>query len=70
MITGLAKNGLGEDVIDLFTRFKKAGLKPDGQMFIGVFYACGVVRDADEGLLHFESISKDYHIIPITDHYV
>ncbi|KAK9946061.1 hypothetical protein M0R45_011542 [Rubus argutus] len=70
MITWLAKNGLGEDAIDLFTQFKKAGLKPDGQMFIGVFYACGVVGDANEGLLHFESMSKDYGIVPTMDHYV
>ncbi|CAB4267807.1 unnamed protein product [Prunus armeniaca] len=70
MITWLAKNGLGEDAIDLFTEFKKAGLEPDGQMFIGVFYACGVLGDTTEGLLHFESMSKDYGIVPSMDHYV
>ncbi|PQP93925.1 hypothetical protein Pyn_36483 [Prunus yedoensis var. nudiflora] len=59
MITWLAKNGLGEDAIDLFNEFKKAGLKPDGQMFIGVFHACSVLEDTTEGLLHFESMSKD-----------
>ncbi|XP_010252388.1 PREDICTED: pentatricopeptide repeat-containing protein At4g32450, mitochondrial-like [Nelumbo nucifera] len=70
MIFWLAKNGLGEDAIDMFTRFKEAGLKPDGQMFIGVFYACGVLGDIDEGMLHFESMSKDYGIMPSMDHYV
>ncbi|XP_062021556.1 pentatricopeptide repeat-containing protein At4g32450, mitochondrial [Rosa rugosa] len=70
MITWLARNGHGEDAIDLFTQFKKAGLKPDSQMFIGVFHACSVVGDADEGLLHFESMSKDYGIVPTMDHYV
>ncbi|KAK9932893.1 hypothetical protein M0R45_020114 [Rubus argutus] len=70
MITWLAKNGLEEDAIDLFTQFKKAGLKPDGQMFIAVFCACSVVGDAHEGLLHFESMSKDYGIVPTMDHYV
>ncbi|KAJ0090767.1 hypothetical protein Patl1_14692 [Pistacia atlantica] len=30
MITGLAKNGLGEDAIDCFSQFKRTGLEPDG----------------------------------------
>ncbi|XP_031274890.1 pentatricopeptide repeat-containing protein At4g32450, mitochondrial-like [Pistacia vera] len=32
MITGLAKNGLGEDVVNYFSRFKRTGLKPDGML--------------------------------------
>ncbi|GLT52378.1 hypothetical protein SLA2020_257250 [Shorea laevis] len=70
MITWLAKNGLGEDALDLFMQFKKAGLKPDGQMFIGVFSACSILGDINEGMLHFESMSKDYGIIPSMEHYV
>ncbi|XP_031257723.1 pentatricopeptide repeat-containing protein At4g32450, mitochondrial-like isoform X2 [Pistacia vera] len=70
MITGLAKNGLGEDAVDLFSQFKQAGLKPDGQMFIRIFSACSVLGDADEGMLHFESMIKDYGIIPSMKHYV
>ncbi|XAR69737.1 hypothetical protein NMG60_11001442 [Bertholletia excelsa] len=41
VITWLAKNGLGEDAIELFTQFKTVGLKPDEKMFVGVFAACG-----------------------------
>ncbi|XP_062117931.1 pentatricopeptide repeat-containing protein At4g32450, mitochondrial [Humulus lupulus] len=70
MITWLAKNGSGWDAIDMFTEFKQAGRKPDGQMFIGVFYACSVAGDIDEGMLHFESMSKDFGIVPAMDHYV
>ncbi|KAG2691541.1 hypothetical protein I3760_08G013400 [Carya illinoinensis] len=70
MITWLSKNDYGEDAIDLFTKFKKTGLKPDGQMFIGVFTACSVLGDIDEGMLHFESMSKDYDIVPSMNHYV
>lgn len=69
MITWFAKNGLGEDAIDMFTRFKEAGLKPDGQMFFGVFDACGVLGDVTEGVLHFESMSKIYGISPSMAHY-
>ena len=70
MITWLANNGLGEDAIDLFTQFKQQGLKPDGQLFITIFSACNVLGDIDEGMLHFESMSKDYSIVPSMDHYV
>ncbi|CAN7062923.1 unnamed protein product [Brassica oleracea var. botrytis] len=71
MIRCLAKNGLGEDAIDMFTRFKKGqGNKPDGRLFRGVFYACGLLGDVDEGLLHFVSMSKDYGIVPTMEDYV
>ncbi|KAL2322943.1 hypothetical protein Fmac_027322 [Flemingia macrophylla] len=70
MITHLAKNGFAEDSIDLFTQFKKLGLKPDGQMFIGVLSACSMLGDVDEGMLHFESMSKDYGIVPSMANFV
>ncbi|KAL3849887.1 hypothetical protein ACJIZ3_011769 [Penstemon smallii] len=70
MIFWLAKNGLGEDSVELFEEFKRSGLKPDGQMFIGVFSACGVLCDTIEGMLHFESMVKDYGIVPSMEHYV
>ncbi|KAL2896170.1 hypothetical protein RDABS01_037954 [Bienertia sinuspersici] len=69
MITWYAKNGLGEDSIDMFTKFKEAGLKPDGPMFLGVFDACGVLGDVTEGLLHFDSMTKIYGITPTMAHY-
>ncbi|KZV27551.1 pentatricopeptide repeat-containing protein-like [Dorcoceras hygrometricum] len=70
LIYWLAKNDHGEDSIYLFEQFKKSGLKPDGQMFLGVFCACGAVGDFVEGMLHFESMSKDYGIVPSIEHYV
>ncbi|RHN78478.1 putative DYW domain-containing protein [Medicago truncatula] len=70
MIKQLAKNGFAEDSIDLFTQFKRSGLKPDGQMFIGVFGACSMLGDIVEGMLHFESMSRDYEIVPTMAHYV
>lgn len=70
MITWLGKNGLGEDAIELFGEFKKTGMKPDGQMFLGVFHACSVVGDIVEGMLHFESMRKDYGIVLSMEQYV
>ncbi|KAM7261404.1 hypothetical protein ACFE04_008771 [Oxalis oulophora] len=70
IITWLAKYELGEDAIDLFTEFKSRGLKPDGEMFIGVFLACSVVGDSNEGMLHFETMIKEFGISPTMKHYV
>ncbi|KAK7281808.1 hypothetical protein RIF29_10103 [Crotalaria pallida] len=70
MIMQLAKNGFAEDSIDLFTQFKNSGLKPDGQMFIGLFYACSMLGDIDEGMLHFQSMRKDYGIVPSLAHFL
>ncbi|CAI9303245.1 unnamed protein product [Lactuca saligna] len=69
MITWLAKNGHGEDALEMFTEFKKVGLKPDNQMFDGVFAACSVVGDMKEGLLHFESMTKNYNLVLSIDDY-
>ncbi|KAL9239422.1 hypothetical protein vseg_013746 [Gypsophila vaccaria] len=69
MIVWYTRNGLGEEAIDMFTTFKEAGLKPDGQMFCSVFDACGVVGDVSEGMLHFDSMSKIYGITPTMGHY-
>lgn len=70
MITWFAMNGLGEDALDLYSQFKKAGLKPDAKMFVGVFSACAVVGDSNEGMLHFASMSSEYGIVPSMEHYL
>ncbi|XP_065859814.1 pentatricopeptide repeat-containing protein At4g32450, mitochondrial-like [Euphorbia lathyris] len=69
MITWLCKSGLGEDAIDLFSEFKQAGLEPNAHLYIGVFSACSIVGDVNEGMLHFESMMKDYGIVPSMEHY-
>ncbi|KAL1210341.1 Pentatricopeptide repeat-containing protein [Cardamine amara subsp. amara] len=70
IIRCFAKNGLGEDAIDMFSRFKEEGNRPDGEIFKEIFLACGVLGDINEGLLHFESMNKEYGIIPSVEHYV
>ncbi|XP_073103781.1 pentatricopeptide repeat-containing protein At4g32450, mitochondrial isoform X2 [Elaeis guineensis] len=70
MIMGLSNNGLGEDAIDLFGEFKQKGLRPDGQMFVTIFAACGILGAVNEGMLHFESMQKDFGISPGMEHYV
>ncbi|KAJ6675043.1 hypothetical protein OIU85_011240 [Salix viminalis] len=63
-------NGFGEDAIDLFNQFKQGELKPDAQIFVGVLSACNVLGDINEGMLHFESMWKEFSIVPSMEHYV
>lgn len=70
MMRYLAKNGDGELAIDMFTRFKKEVNKPDKEIFKAVFFVCASLGDSNEGLLHFESMYKDYGIIPSMEDYV
>jgi len=70
MITWLAKNGFGEDAIDLFNQFKQGGLTPGAQFFVGVFSACNVLGDINEGMLHFESMWKEFGVVPSMEYYV
>lgn len=69
MITGLVKNDHAEAAIDLFTEFKELGLKPDDQIYLGIFSACSALFDPCEGMLHFESMVKDHGIVPSMKHY-
>lgn len=54
----------------MFSRFKEEGNRADGEIFKEIFFACSVLGDINEGLLHFESMIKDYGIIPSMEHYV
>ncbi|KAG8077834.1 hypothetical protein GUJ93_ZPchr0007g5997 [Zizania palustris] len=69
MISGFVHNGLGEEATDFFDQFKQTGDKPDSAMFTHVFLACGILGSVDEGMLHFESMQKDFGITPTMEHY-
>jgi pentatricopeptide repeat protein len=69
IIAGFVHNGLGEEATDFFDQFKQTGDKPDPCMFTHVFLACGILGSVDEGMLHFESMQKDFGITPDMDHY-
>jgi pentatricopeptide repeat protein len=69
MISGFVHNGLGEEATKFFDQFKQTGDKPDSCMFKHIFLACGILSSVDEGILHFESMQKDFGITPTMEHY-
>ncbi|KAG0451307.1 hypothetical protein HPP92_026512 [Vanilla planifolia] len=70
MINGYASNGEGDDALALFEKMREMGVKPTSQTFLAVFGACAVADAIEEGFIHFESMSKDYGIMPDIEHYV
>ncbi|KAF8406378.1 hypothetical protein HHK36_008465 [Tetracentron sinense] len=70
MLMGFAGNGQGEEALGIFTKMKRDGVRPDGSTFTGVLMACGILGGLEEGLAHFESMTKDFGIAPSMEHYV
>ncbi|PON39996.1 DYW domain containing protein [Parasponia andersonii] len=70
MITGYSQHGRGIEALNLFAQMKQLGLKPNHVTFVGVLSACSHVGLVNEGLGYFDSMSKEYGLIPNLEHYV
>ncbi|KAJ6803033.1 pentatricopeptide repeat-containing protein-like [Iris pallida] len=69
LIGGLASNGHGAKVLELFSRMREEGIEPDHVTFVGVLSACSHAGLVDEGLEFWESMIQDYGIEHGADHY-
>eukprot|EP01018_Ginkgo_biloba_P037865 Gb_08118 [translate_table: standard] len=70
MIAGYAQHGQGEEALKLFLKMEQAGLKPDDCTFVRLLSACSHGGLVDAGRHYFHSMTRDYGITPIVDHYV
>lgn len=68
-ISGLAMNGRERDAIIAFQRMLEAGVFPEAQTFTGVLSACSRCGMVEEGMMIFDSMSKQYGIKPTVHHY-
>ncbi|XP_057872604.1 pentatricopeptide repeat-containing protein At4g02750 [Cryptomeria japonica] len=69
MIAGYAQHGLGKEALQLFEKMKKSHTRPDDVTFVGVLSACSHAGLVEEGWQNFDSMSRDYCIIPGPHHY-
>ncbi|KAF9614765.1 hypothetical protein IFM89_020619 [Coptis chinensis] len=69
MIGGLATHGRGTDALYIFEQMRNNGETPDRITFIGVLSACSHMGLIDVGLSYFNSMTKDYSIVPEIEHY-
>lgn len=68
IITGYAMHGHATEALDLFEEMKEKSL-PDHITFVGVLAACSHGGLLDEGWTFFESMIRDYRIVPTIQHY-
>ncbi|XXG82330.1 hypothetical protein AAC387_Pa10g0305 [Persea americana] len=69
MIVGAAQHGQAEESLALFNSMLHAGFKPNDVTFIGLIYACSHAGLVDQGRQLFDSMIKDYKIVPSLQHY-
>eukprot|EP01018_Ginkgo_biloba_P013026 Gb_04659 [translate_table: standard] len=69
IIVGHAQHGHGKEATGCFDQMQLLGIKPDHITFIGVLSACSHAGLVDEGWQYFDSMSRDFYILPQSDHY-
>uniref|UniRef100_A0A2P2Q685 DYW domain-containing protein n=1 Tax=Rhizophora mucronata TaxID=61149 RepID=A0A2P2Q685_RHIMU len=69
MIAGLAMHGQALEALSLFSEMIQGGLKPNGVTFIGLLHACSHMGLVEDGRRFFDSMTRNYGIIPQIEHY-
>jgi len=69
LIDGYASNGQGTEAISVFREMEANGVRPDEVTFVGILSACSHAGLIDEGLGFFYSMTKEYSLKPIAEHY-
>ncbi|KAH7680584.1 TPR-like protein [Dioscorea alata] len=69
MLAGCAQNGLGREGIEIFEQMKAERILPNQISFMGLLCACSHAGLVDEGWHYFNSMSKDYRLMPLEGHY-
>lgn len=69
VISGLAVNGNAIYALDLFSKMLMENVQPTHGTFVGILLACAHAGMVDKGLEYFESMERDYKLIPQMKHY-
>ncbi|EPS62296.1 hypothetical protein M569_12493 [Genlisea aurea] len=69
MVSGYARHGDGSKALQIFDRMKEESQVPDHVTFVGVLSACSHMGLIDEGYRHFESMRKEYQLVPQVEHF-
>ncbi|KAL5987772.1 hypothetical protein ACLOJK_035526 [Asimina triloba] len=69
VLAGCAHHGFGKQAVKIFEQMKGDGILPDHVSFMGLLCACSHAGLVDEGWQYFDSMSKDYGLMPSEAHY-
>ncbi|KAB5553329.1 hypothetical protein DKX38_010640 [Salix brachista] len=69
VIGGLAMHGRGAEAVAVFEEMIRSGVTPDDVVFIGLLSACSHSGLVDKGKKYFDSMRKEFGIVPKIEHY-
>ena len=69
MINGFGMHGLCAEALNLFYEMRSVNQLPNSVTFVSVLSACSHSGRIEEGWSHFKSMSRDYGITPVEEHY-
>eukprot|EP00250_Pteridium_aquilinum_P033348 c5486_g1_i1 orf=1-1572(+) len=69
IIGGYAQHGCGKEALQLLHKMQLEGAELDGVTFTAVLLACSRAGLVEEGFYQFESMIRDYGIMPVEEHY-
>ncbi|GLJ20600.1 hypothetical protein SUGI_0375140 [Cryptomeria japonica] len=69
IIAGCVQHGCSTEAIQFFERMQREGVKPSSVTFLCVLSACNYLGLVDEGYRYFNSMTRDYGIVPEANHY-
>jgi pentatricopeptide repeat protein len=69
MIAGYAMHGSANEALQLFQQMHQSGVNPTHVTLICVLSACCHAGLVEKGKKYFHSITEDYHITPVMEHY-
>ncbi|KAI5568676.1 hypothetical protein BDE02_12G030000 [Populus trichocarpa] len=69
LMTGYGMHGRGKEALEVFDEMRRVGLQSDGVTLLVVLYACSHSGMIDQGIKFFNSMSKEFGVIPGQEHY-
>lgn len=69
MISGSAMHGHAEECLELFAKMTDYGVRPNAITFLGILCACVHGGLVSEGQEYFRTMSEDFGITPLIQHY-
>ena len=69
MINGFGMHGLSGEALKIFDEMRSLNQLPNSVTFVSVLSACSHSGRIEEGWNHFKSMSRDYGITPLEEHY-
>ncbi|KAL0363885.1 UNVERIFIED_CONTAM: Pentatricopeptide repeat-containing protein [Sesamum angustifolium] len=66
---GYAMHGYIDDSISLFNRMVELGIKPNDVTFMNILSACSHAGYVEKGKFYFNSMVRDFGIMPNSEHY-